>query len=66
MRQTFHIYQKMRKKIDTNVVVVGDGANMVLNEKLTINWKLRGLKLRGLRKNHVNTPIYALKFHYSN
>ena len=54
MRQTFHIYQKMRKKIlriasfDTNVVVVGDGANMVLNEKLTKNWKLRGLKLRGL------------------
>ena len=33
---------------DTIVVVVGDGANMVLNEKLTNNWKLRGLKLRGL------------------
>ena len=36
---------------DINVVVVGDGANMVLNEKPTINCKLRGLKLRGLSQN---------------
>ena len=33
---------------DINVVVVGDGANMVLNEKPTKKWKLQGLKLRGL------------------
>ena len=28
---------------------------MVLNEKLTKNWKLRGLKLRGLRRNQLST-----------
>ena len=28
---------------------MGGGANMVFNEKLTKNRKLRGLKLRGLR-----------------
>ena len=33
---------------DINVVVVSDGANMVLNEKPTKNRKLRGLKLPGL------------------
>ena len=43
---------------DTNVAVVGDGANMVLNEKLTKNWKLRGLKLRGLTWNQINTPYF--------
>ena len=41
---------------DINVVVVGDGANMVLNEKPTKNLKLRGLKLRGLGKNQIGTP----------
>ena len=40
---------------DTKVVVVGGGANMVLNEKPTKNWKLRGLKLRGLRRNQIST-----------
>ena len=35
---------------------MGDGANMVLNQKLTKNWKLRGLKLRGLTWNQINTP----------
>ena len=29
---------------------------MVFNEKLTKNWKLRGLKLRGLRQNQIGTP----------
>ena len=29
---------------------------MVLNEKPTKNLKLRGLKLRGLRKNQIGTP----------
>ena len=41
---------------DINVVVVGDGANMVLNEKPTKNLKLRGLKLRGFGKNQIGTP----------
>ena len=43
---------------DTNVVVVGDGANMVLNGKPTKNLKLRGLKLRGLTWNQINTPYF--------
>ena len=46
---------------DTNVVVVGDGANMVLNEKLTKNWKSRGLKLRGFTWNQTNTPYSIYK-----
>ena len=29
---------------------------MVLNEKPTKNWKLRGLKLRGLGQNQISTP----------
>ena len=37
-------------KICTRIVLGGDGANMVRNEKLTRNLKLRGLKLRGLSK----------------
>ena len=40
----------------TNVVLEGGGENMVLNEKPTKNLKLRGLKLRGLRKNQIGTP----------
>ena len=28
---------------------------MVLNEKPTKNWKLRGLKLRGLGQNQIST-----------
>ena len=41
---------------------MGDGANMVLNQKLTKNWKLRGFKLRGLTWNQINTPylIYEI------
>ena len=35
---------------------------MVLNEKLTKNWKLRGLKLRGLRQNQISTA----NFRYEN
>ena len=34
---------------------MGDGANMVLNEKPTKNLELRGLKLRGLRQNQIST-----------
>ena len=41
---------------------MGGGANMVFNEKLTKNRKLRGLKLRGLRRNQINTP----NFRYGN
>ena len=29
---------------------------MVLNEKPTKNWKLRGLELRGLGQNQIRTP----------
>ena len=43
---------------DTKVVVVGGGANMVLNEKPTKIWKLRGWKLRGLTWNQMNTPYF--------
>ena len=39
--------------------MVDDGANMVLHEKLTKNWKLRGLKLRGLRRNQISTANFA-------
>ena len=31
---------------------------MVLNEKLAKNLKLRGLKLRGLMRNQLNTPSF--------
>ena len=34
---------------------------MVLNEKPTKNWKLRGLKLRGLRRNQMTTPHLIYK-----
>jgi len=47
--------QENSTSFDINVVVGGDGANMVLNEKPTKNWKLRGLKLRGLRRNQIST-----------
>ena len=32
---------------------------MVLNEKLTKSRKLRGLKLRGLRRNQISTPYFT-------
>ena len=35
-----------------------DREKMVSNEKLTEKWKLRGLKLRGLRRNQISTPDY--------
>ena len=35
---------------------------MVFNEKLTKNWRLRGLKLRGLRQNQISTA----NFRYEN
>ena len=38
---------------------MGGGANMLFNEKLTKNRKLRGLKLRGLRRNQINTPNFT-------
>ena len=61
MRQTFHMLHVSKdahsnfESFDINVVVVGDGANMVLNEKLIKNWKLRGLKLRRLSQNQIST-----------
>jgi len=47
--------QENSSSFDINVVVGGDGANMVLNENPTKNWKLRGLKLRGLGRNQIST-----------
>ena len=44
---------------DTNIVLGGDGANMVLNEKPAKKWKLRGLKLRGFRQNQISTPYFT-------
>ena len=40
---------------------IGDGANMVLNEKTTKNLKLRGLKLRRLRQNQISFPYNIYK-----
>ena len=65
MRQTFHIYQKMRKKIPHLLIPIsswGEWGNTVLNEKSTKNLKLGGLKLRGLRQNQIST----LTFTYEN
>ena len=45
---------------------MGDGANMVLNEKPTKNWKLRGLKLRGLTQNQINTPHFIYENDHRN
>ena len=50
--------QENSTSFDTNPVLGGDGANMVLNEKRTKNWKLRGLKLRGLSQNQINSPYF--------
>ena len=45
---------------------MGDGANMVLNEKPTKNWKLRGFKLRGLGQNQISTPHFIYKNDHRN
>ena len=37
---------------------MGDGANIILNEKPTKNWKLRGLNLRGLSQNQISTSSF--------
>ena len=43
---------------DINVVTEGGRGKRVSNEKPTKNWKLRGLKLRGLRWNQISTPHF--------
>ena len=48
--------QENSTSFDANVVLVGGGANMVLNEKPAKKRKLRGLKLRGFRQNQISTP----------
>ena len=56
-----HLYKSAHENsssFDKNVVVVGDGPNMVLIEKPTKNWKLRGLKLRGKSQNQISTPRF--------
>ena len=45
--------------MDTNFEFTeGDRGNMILNEKLAKNSKLRGFKLRGLRRNQISTLDY--------
>ena len=51
----------MRNKIPHLLISMssgGDGANMVLIEKLTKNWNLRGFKLCGLGRNHIITANF--------
>ena len=50
--------RKNATSFDTNVVTVGDSWRMVSNEKLIKNRKLRGSKLRGLRRNQMSTPYF--------
>ena len=45
---------------------MGDGANMVLNEKPTKNWKLRGLKLRGFKQNQISTSSFIYQNDWRN
>ena len=67
MRQTFQIDQKMLKKNPHLLIPMGDGANMVRNEKLTRNLKLRGLKLRGLSKTlTISLILYDQHKKYTN
>ena len=51
--------QENSASFDTNPVLEGGGANMVLYEKPTKNWKLRVLKLRGLSQNQISTPYFT-------
>ena len=65
----WHIWKDAQKNFasfDTNVVLGGAGANMVLNEKPTKNWKLRGLKLRGLGQNQISTPHFIYENDHRN
>ena len=39
---------------------------MVLNENPTENWKLRGLELRWLSKNQINTPHFIYENDHRN
>ena len=57
MRQTFDINENFTS-FDINVVMVGESANMGLNEKPTKNWKLRRFKLHGLRRNQISTANF--------
>ena len=50
------IQPKYSKLFNTIIMLEGGGENMVLNDKPTKKWKLRGLKLRGLRQNQISTP----------
>ena len=53
--------QENSTSFDINVIKGGDRGNMVLNEKPTKNWKLRRLKMRGLRQNQMNTLFSIYK-----
>ena len=56
----FHMCQKMRKKNPHLLIPMSfwreGGVIIVSNEKPIKKWKLRGLKLRGLRKNLIGPP----------
>ena len=45
---------------------MSDSGKMVSNEKLTKNRKLRGLKLRGLRRNQMSTPYFMYQIDHRN
>ena len=59
------VFRKMPSASRTPYVG-GDGANMVLSEKSTKNWKLRGLKLRGLRQSQISTPYFIYQNDHRN
>ena len=47
--------QENSTSFDINFITGGGRGKGVSNEKPTKNWKLRGLKLRGLRRNQIST-----------
>ena len=51
---------------DINVVAESDRGKMISNLKLTKNRKLRGLKLRGLRRNQIKTSYLTYQINHRN
>ena len=58
--------QENYTSFDINVVMMRGGPNMVFNENPTKNWKLRGLKLRGLRQNQISALIFRYQIDRNN
>ena len=53
--------QENSTSFDINIITGDDRENMVLNEKVAENGTLRGLKLRGSRKNQIKRYFYEIK-----